>query len=520
MQPLQASSLRLPSPPQALARVIQAASDPTVPVVALARAVSSDAGLSVQLLRMVNSSMYNRGSRIATVDRAVAILGNRSLRNLALCVAVQNCVRGGMGKFDLDGFWEDSLRRAVAARMLAESFPQADVDPVEAFTFGLLQDLGVVALVQTAPERAEAWMAGRARMAEDRRRTELEVFGMAHDDIAESLINAWSLPAELAMPMRHHHHPALAPAEFRSRCMLAGQAELLAQVLRCDDKRAALGAARAGLAREVGMRNEEVDTMLASLATRVDEVGRELGFRVGRQPSMDEILAAANAGLVELNLTYEEVVRRLERALADTEALSKQLAERNRELEQLSVTDALTSLPNRRALSGRLSYELAKLRRAPGAIAFVMGDLDKFKSVNDTWGHDFGDMVLKAAANALRESAAPGELVCRIGGEEFGIVLPGLLGEGAVATAERLRASIAAVSLVCPDGQARQFTVSLGVAWIEGPAPTVADPDAVAGQLYRAADRALYEAKRAGRNRVAAAVDTVGWESPAPVRAA
>lgn len=141
--------------------MIQAVSDPSMPVASLVRAVSSDASLSVQLLRMVNSSMYNRGSRIATVDRAVAILGNRSLRNLALCFAVQNCVRGGMGKFDLDGFWEDSLRRAVAARMLAESFPQADVDAVEAFTFGLLQDLGVVALVQTAPDRAEAWMASR-----------------------------------------------------------------------------------------------------------------------------------------------------------------------------------------------------------------------------------------------------------------------------------------------------------------------------------------------------------------------
>jgi len=520
MQPLQASSLRLPSPPQALARVIQAASDPSVPVASLARAVSSDASLSVQLLRMVNSSMYNRGTRIATVDRAVAMLGNRSLRNLALCVAVQNCVRGGMGKFDLEGFWEDSLRRAVAARMLAESFPQADVDAVEAFTFGLLQDLGVVALVQTAPDRAEVWMASRGRMAEDRRRTELEVFGMAHDDIAESLIAAWSLPPELAMPMRHHHHPALAPAEFRSRCMLAGQAELLAQVLRCDDKRAALGAARAGLSREVGMNGDDVDAMLASLSARVDEVGRELGFRVGRQPTMDEILTAANAGLVELNLTYEEVVRRLEQALSDTEALTKQLGERNRELEQLSVTDALTGLPNRRALSGRLSYELSRLRSEKGAVAFVMGDLDKFKSVNDTWGHDFGDVVLEAAATALRESAATGELVCRIGGEEFGVVVPGGHGESAVATAERLRAAIAAVQLVCPDGHTRTFTMSLGVAWLTGPATGAVDPDVLAGKLYRAADRALYEAKRLGRNRVAAAAEPVTWEAPAPARAA
>lgn len=509
------SAVRLPSPPQALARVIQAASDPSVPISALGRAVSSDAGLSVQLLRMVNSSMYNRGARIATVDRAVAMLGNRSLRNLALCVAVQNCVRGGMGAFDLDGFWEDSLRRAVAARLLAERFPQAEVDPVEAFTFGLLQDLGVVALMQTAPERAERWMAARGRMADDRRKCEQEVFGVTHDDVAERLIAAWTLPPELAMPMRHHHQPAMAPAEHRGRCMLAGQAELLAQVLRCDEKRSALGAARAGLRREAGMSEADVDGMLAVLSGRVDEVGKELGFRVGRQPPMEEILAAANAGLVELNLTYEEVVRRLERALADTEALTKELGARNRELEQLSLTDALTGLPNRRALSGRLNYEIGRVGREGGTLTFVMGDLDKFKAVNDTWGHDFGDVVLRAAAAALREAAAAHGLVCRVGGEEFGVMLLGEPGGPALAAAEELRAAVAAVELVCPDGVARRFTVSLGVGWIAGPAAARFDPDLVAGQLYRGADRALYEAKRQGRNCVSAASEPTTWQVPA-----
>ncbi|HET6584731.1 MAG TPA: HDOD domain-containing protein, partial [Nannocystaceae bacterium] len=237
--------LRLPSPPHTLAKVIQAASDPTVPVTQLARAVASDPGLSVQLLRMVNSSLYRRGSRIATVDRAVAILGNRSLRNLAMCVAVQNCVKGSIPGFDLDRFWEDSLRRAVAARLLAERASDPMIDPMEAFTFALLQDLGVLALIQTHPDKAPAWSACALRLSEDRRTTEREVFGRAHDDIADELIAAWSLPDELAMPMRHHHLPVRAPVEHRLRCEIAGQAELLAEVLSAQDKRAALGAARA-----------------------------------------------------------------------------------------------------------------------------------------------------------------------------------------------------------------------------------------------------------------------------------
>ncbi|MBX7083864.1 MAG: HDOD domain-containing protein [Nannocystaceae bacterium] len=512
-------TVRLPSPPQALSRVIQAASDPSVPLTVLSRIVASDPSLSVQLLRMVNSSMYRRGTRISTVERAVAILGNRSLRNLALCVAVQNCVRGGLGQFDLERFWEDSLRRAVAARLLAAKFPQHEIDPVEAFTFGLLQDLGVIALVQTYVDRSGDWARARGRTGQDRHREEAKIFGRAHDDVADELIAAWTLPPELAMPMRFHHHPARAPAEHRARCMLAGQAELLADVLTCDDKRPALGAARAGMGREAGLDADTVDALIGELATSVDEVAHDLGFRVGRQPTMEEILASANAGLVELNMSYEEVVRRLERALAETEVLSRQLAARNRELEQLSITDALTGLPNRRALSGRLSYELERAAKSGLPVAFAIGDLDRFKTVNDTHGHDFGDAVLRATARAMQGVAAEGELVARLGGEEFGVVLAGLDPERARARAEALRGAVGAIELPCPDGSHRRFTISVGLAWIVGPGTAPVDVDAVAAQLYKSADRALYEAKHQGRDRVCVAPAALPWAA-APARAA
>ncbi len=514
-----ANELRIPSPPQALTKVIQTASDPRAPTVAVAKAVSSEPGLSVQLLRIVNSSVYRRGVAISTVERAVAMLGNRALRNLALCVAVQNCVRGKIGKFDLNRFWEDSLRRAVAARILADRFAAAEVDPTEAFTFGLLQDLGVLALVQTKPEHIEAWMAAAGRLGDDRRLVEQKTFGIAHDEVAEQLISVWSLPPELATPMRYHHRPAAAPPEYRRAAQIAGQAELLAQVLSATDKRAALGAARAGLAREANLDAETVDQLVDQVSASVDEVAGELGFRVGRQPTMEEILSQANAGLVELNLTYEEVVRRLERTLAEKEELAQQLAARNRELEQLSITDALTNLPNRRALSGRLTYELGRIAGSGGSIAFVMGDLDRFKSVNDTWGHEFGDAVLKAAAKALRTAARASDLVARIGGEEFGTVLVDVDLATAQKIADALRLAVAEVRTPCPDGQTRTFTISLGLAWIGGTASQKFDADAIAATLYRTADRALYDAKEAGRNRVCVAPSVVGW-GEAPARAA
>jgi diguanylate cyclase (GGDEF)-like protein len=349
------------------------------------------------------------------------------------------------------------------------------------------------------------------RLAEDRRANELELFGVAHDGVAEELIAAWSLTDELAMPMRHHHLPVRAPVEHRARCEIAGQAELLAQVLSAQDKRAALGAARAGLRRGAAIEPDVVDGLIADLASRVEEIARELGFRVGSQPTIETILQAANAGLVELNLSYEDLVRKLEQALAEKEELARELAARNKELAQLSLTDALTGLPNRRALSGRLSFEVARVATEGGKIAFVIGDVDKFKSVNDTWGHEFGDVVLKAVGKALCDASGSDVLVTRLGGEEFGVVVP--LADAALATAELLRRAVETIALRCPDGAVRSFTISLGVARVEGPAPAGHDAEAASVALYRAADKALYEAKQGGRNCVRACAAPVAWPS-------
>jgi diguanylate cyclase (GGDEF)-like protein len=166
------------------------------------------------------------------------------------------------------------------------------------------------------------------------------------------------------------------------------------------------------------------------------------------------------------------------------------------EMEQRSeaVLDPLTGLLNRKALAGRFE-EIAQQAALTGApICLIACDLDHFKRVNDEHGHDRGDAVLKDAAYVLRKHLRSFELIYRLGGEEFLIVLPGVaMPEGRV-IAERVRAGLEEAR---PGGL--DVTVSLGVAAGEG---------AVAFEpLFRAADAALYAAKRAGRNRVIAAGD-------------
>jgi diguanylate cyclase (GGDEF)-like protein len=155
-----------------------------------------------------------------------------------------------------------------------------------------------------------------------------------------------------------------------------------------------------------------------------------------------------------------------------------------------SQFDALTGLPNRRGMEAAFEEQRASARTASSSLAMLLCDLDLFKSVNDRHGHQRGDDVLREAGEAIRRCLRPTEVVYRVGGEEFLVLLAGCDLERAVPVGERVRE---AVERAQPGGLV--ITVSVGVAAAAGEA---IDFD----ELFQAADRALYEAKRAGRNRV------------------
>jgi diguanylate cyclase (GGDEF)-like protein len=197
---------------------------------------------------------------------------------------------------------------------------------------------------------------------------------------------------------------------------------------------------------------------------------------------------ARRAGSVRLS-TRRHIPALQSLALALTTALSH--AELLRRLEHLSLSDPLTGLGNRRAFDEAVTEELARARRMSAPLGLVMLDVDHFKRFNDQHGHLAGDDVLVAVARVLGEVARAEDRACRVGGEEFAVLLPGADEAAATAVAERIRAGVAASPAAEP------ITVSLGVAATRGEH----DPGALFGQ----ADDRLYAAKQAGRNRVAGA---------------
>ncbi len=185
-----------------------------------------------------------------------------------------------------------------------------------------------------------------------------------------------------------------------------------------------------------------------------------------------------------------ELMARIRAGLRIVE-LQKALMATNRQLAELSQTDPLTSLRNRRAFDERLADAFDQAARYGRPLSLVLVDLDHFKNVNDTHGHDAGDDTLRGVSRVIAGVTRQSDFVARVGGEEFAVILPETALFEALQFGEKLRATVATANI----GEHR-VTVSVGIANV--PHSEIA----TTAELFRAADQALYRAKVRGRNRV------------------
>ncbi|MEJ2503842.1 MAG: diguanylate cyclase [Gemmatimonadota bacterium] len=194
-------------------------------------------------------------------------------------------------------------------------------------------------------------------------------------------------------------------------------------------------------------------------------------------------------------INFPELEARV-RSMLRIKRLQDELEKKNRKLEQLSISDGLTGLFNHRHLHELLQEEFDRSGRTEEPITVVMFDLDRFKQVNDTYGHQAGDEVLRKLADILRESAREIDRLGRYGGEEFLAILPDSDPEAGITFADRVREAVESEPFALGDGDRISMTISAGVA-------TYPHDDADGPRrLVHYADQALYSAKNAGRNAV------------------
>lgn len=230
------------------------------------------------------------------------------------------------------------------------------------------------------------------------------------------------------------------------------------------------------------------------LHTQIEGFPVFLSVGISTQAAMGEWIESAitsSALTLAMCVLLILLVRALRLALMHSQDMEAQL-------EVLSVTDELTGLPNRRAFDLALASEMRRAARHSTSLAVLMLDIDHFKRVNDRYGHAVGDVVLARIAKVIAGSIRrPGDFAARYGGEEFVVILPATEAGGASFIAERMRLAIASFDPCPAEPTLGSVTVSIGVG------AAVMQPTSSGAELVSWADRALYEAKGAGRNRVA-----------------
>lgn len=465
-------------------QIVREALKPDVSPTDLAKLAESDPGFALRIISMVNSAAFGFARKVSDVRQATAFIGVRGLRTLGLSLAVSDMVPTGPDGMVLLG---NSLRRAIVSQLIAKKLGHREVD--EFFTAGLFLEVGLLALARD--DLASAARVARLPAA-DRVVFERAQAGSDHAVRGAELARAFALPSELIEAVALHHDPLMPDAPL---ARVTWVAERVAAIWEGGDVPALQAeAARALVA--LGIADRDIAEMIDQLPGLVAEGAAAFERDVGPQKGVDQLLLDVSRGLLEMNQSYESMVRRLELLLREKEELSAKLEAANQELTRLASTDALTGLPNKRTLETAITRDLARADRDKTWLSLVVVDVDHFKKFNDTYGHATGDLVLQAVGKSLLKHLRAGDLAGRYGGEEFLLVLPGSNIIGARIAAERIRKALEAMVIDTEYGLLK-VTASFGGASTCGPGC-----GGTRSELFAKADAALYEAKRSGRNRV------------------
>jgi len=469
----------LPSLPSIAMQVLDLAQKADVDITEIARIISKDPAMSGKILRTVNSSFYGRSQHVSTISHALVILGLQSVKTLVLGFSlVTNLTKNKSKGFKHLTYWKHSIYAATAARTIAAKISL--VQQEEAFLAALLMDIGMLVLDTVIGEQygdIHSSVKTHAELFE----AERAALGMTHAGVGGILAETWKLPPLLSVPVASHHSPDdVKDPALKKLAELVQLSATCADVFVDEDAAPSIAEARKVCATRHNMNEADCDALLAEIGKRTKEVASLFEINIGSSTEFESILKKANEALVDLTLQSQQQ--------------NSTLQEQNARLQEAATTDGLTGLANRARFEPFLQAAVSDAVRAGTPLSIVMIDVDKFKSVNDTYGHPTGDQVLRILGKLLKTAARKTDLAARFGGEEMCLCLPGTNRATAAAIAETIRRAIAAKPIQHA-GQAIPVTASFGVASIERGVP-ITHP----AQLIRAADLALYNAKHNGRN--------------------
>ncbi len=480
----------LPSPPGIAIQVVQLAQDPEAGLAEVADLICKDPALATRILRAANSPLYARNREITNLRQALMVLGLHATLSLALGFSlVAGIKKGEQDSLDYPLFWRRAVLAAMVSRALAEHLELDHSDDV--FLIGLLQDIGMLALDRAFADYGELF--GEATDHDDLAERERARFGSDHAAVGHWLLAKWGLPDFLCRAVGASHDPEgtrdMVPAQRDAvRCVSVSSSIADIFLSQGDREERIRKAARLAQTR-LGVEAEAFTSLIESICEHWPETTRVYDLSVEHDFDPDAIMEEARDVLLVRNLhAIQQANEYRDRA--------ESLEERNRTLEMKNRLDGLTNLYNRAYFEERIAEEfgLSDSHGWPLSLAFL--DLDHFKRINDTYGHQVGDEVLRSVADVIMNTVRNTDIPCRYGGEEFVVVIPGYGADQAIHACERVRRRVAETPHALVNGEPVHCTLSVGLATHNGPRRFEGHAD-----LVRAADRAVYAAKLGGRNR-------------------
>ena len=470
---------RLPTPPGVVLRLLELTRSPDVSTKELTAAIAPDPALTAKILRFANSPLAGSTRAVTSLPQAVNMLGVRGLTMMALSFSILSARGAEVCKgFRGQEFNIHALGCAVAAKWLAALTRLADAQA--GFVAGLLSQFGRAILATAAPEEYAVILHDARRVPEDLPELEFKRLGATYAQVGGQLLSSWGLPESLCGAITAFRDD-VNPRELPALAQVLRVAEVGASVLCPTQGKESPGAAdfvRAAADLDVSM--DDCRKALTDIAQELQETRAVLEIPQASLRNLEDIEDEVRECLAELNFSLH------------AESLSA--ARQQQALMRLATTDPLTKVANRAAFDAQFASELERSQRTSVPFSIFMIDVDQFKSLNDTYGHQAGDRVLFAVASVLQGAIRKVDFLARYGGDEFVILAPGASGDDARRLAERLRETVQSLNILWDD-HSLHVTVSIGVGIV-----TQVNATQTASRILARADERLYAAKQAGRN--------------------
>ncbi len=409
------------------------------------------------------------------------------------------------GGFSYEEFWERSLAAAVSAKLLMGKICNDDTE--EVFTVSLLANLGKLILAMAYPDIYSEICQQQGAQQDSLHQLETQKIGADHAYIGSAAARHWHFPESLSLPILYHHEPdAYAGTDklMKRNIEVVYLAGLLSNILYSGQPIAYHRPFREQVKKRFNLDDQVIDDLLQRVNVEVAQAADFFGIKIGGTPSIPELLQEANIELSLLNMSYEQMNRELVRAKLQLEKMTAELEEKNAYLEAIANLDGLTEVYNHRYFQTFLEKELNRSLRRDLELSVILCDVDHFKKFNDFHGHQVGDFVLKEMCRVCGGQIREYDLLARYGGEEFVFVLPDTGADDALLVAEKLRAAI-------ENGEFYYEKISYRVTASFGVASLPKGGKVKRSDLIEAADKALYQAKKKGRNRVEFYQEKGGW---------